>query len=220
MKKNILFLAVLLMSCKGAPQKEKVGNDSIENEDTVTALMGQEATEAEVAEFVPLPDHAEKKDEVADRILYLVTEKETDEECYSVWLKNKKTSEVKCLFRTNSTGDTKWDLMADGNGIAVSADEITVGYCYKCMFLPWNKDKVYIEGCPDGRNVWSYVFDIKSGTAIQFPSTEGLISMDSGSKLLHMGLYGYHPEGGRYSVERVYTENGAFTGDEIERGDE
>ena len=102
----------------------------------------------------------------------------------------------------------------DGNGIKVSIDEIAAGNCYTALFIPWDSDKIFVEGCPDDRNVWSYIIDINTKEAIQLPTNEGLIAIDPGKREIHMSNYLYHPEGGRYSVERVYTLDGKFTGKE------
>ena len=86
-------------------------------------------------------------------------------------------------------------------------------------FIPWDSDKIFVEGCPDGRNVWSYVIDINTREAIQLPTNEGLIAIDPGKWEIHMSNYLYHPDGGRYSVERVYTIDGRFTGKEYRIAD-
>ena len=88
----------------------------------------------------------------------------------------------------------RWDQMQDGNGIKVPIDLIAAGNCFTALFIPWDADKIFVEGCPDDRNVWSYVIDIKTREAIQLPSNEGLIALDNGSKTLHMSNYQYHPE--------------------------
>ena len=109
--------------------------------------------------------------------------------------------------------------MQDGNGIKVSIDLIAAGDCNTALFIPWDADKIFVEGCPDRRNVWSYIIDIKTREAIQLPTNEGMLRIDPGTKTLHMSNYLYHPEGGRYSVERVYTIDGRFTGEEYRIAD-
>ena len=104
--------------------------------------------------------------------------------------------------------------MQDGNGIAVPMDEIAAGNCFNTLFIPWDADKIFVEGCPDGRNVWSYIIDTISKQAIQLPTNEGLIAIDPEKQEIHMSNYLYDPDGGRYSVERVYTIDGRFTGKE------
>jgi len=105
-------------------------------------------------------------------------------------------------------------VQKDGNGITVPIEDIAAGECDNCRLIPWDESKIFVEGCPDARNIWSYIYDIRHQNAIQLPSTEGLLSIDVDSHLFNMSLYRYHPEGGRYSVKRSYTIDGKFTGKE------
>ena len=169
---------------------------------------------------VRLPDEAELKDQDEDRELYVNVDGVGSENGqYSVWLRDKNTGCVTYVFATENTAAPRWDQMQDGNGIKVPIDMIAAGNCFTALFIPWDADKIFVEGCPDDRNVWSYVIDIKTREAIQLPTNEGLIALDNGSKTLHMSNYQYHPEGGRYSVERVYTIDGRFTGKEYRIAD-
>ena len=47
-----------------------------------------------------------------------------------------------------------------------------------------------MEGCPDGRNIWTYIIDPYTGTAKQLPSSEGVISFDSDKReiILHTAM--------------------------------
>ena len=164
---------------------------------------------------VRLPEEAELKDEDNDRELYVNVDGVGSENGqWSVWMRDKITGIVTYLFATENTAAPRWSEMQDGNGIKVSIDEIAAGNCYTALFIPWDSDKIFVEGCPDDRNVWSYIIDINTKEAIQLPTNEGLIAIDPGKREIHMSHYLYHPEGGRYSVERVYTLDGKFTGKE------
>ena len=164
---------------------------------------------------VRLPDDAELKDEDGDRELYVNVDGVGSENGqWSVWLRDKNTGIVTYLFATENTAAPLWDQMRDGNGIKTSIDLIAAGNCFTTLFIPWDADKIFVEGCPDDRNVWSYIIDISTKEAIQLPTNEGLIAIDPGKQEIHMSLYLYDLEGGRYSVERVYTLDGRFTGKE------
>ena len=164
---------------------------------------------------VRLPEEAELKDEDNDRELYVNVDGVGSENGqWSVWMRDKITGIVTYLFATENTAAPRWSEMQDGNGIRVSMDEIAAGNCYTTLFIPWDSDKIFVEGCPDDRNVWSYIIDMNTKEAIQLPTNEGLIAIDPGKREIHMSHYLYHPEGGRYSVERVYTLDGKFTGKE------
>lgn len=164
---------------------------------------------------VRLPEEAELKDEDNDRELYVNVDGVGSENGqWSVWMRDKITGIVTYLFASENTAEPRWSEMQDGNGIKVSIDEIAAGNCYTTLFIPWDSDKIFVEGCPDDRNVWSYIIDINTKEAIQLPTNEGLIAIDPEKREIHMSNYLYHPEGGRYSVERVYTLDGKFTGKE------
>ena len=162
-----------------------------------------------------LPDEVVLKDEDHDRELYVNVDGVGSENGqYSVWLRDKNTGSVTCLFITENTVEPRWNQMQDGNGIKVSIDLIAAGGSITALFIPWDKDKIFFEGCPDERNIWSYIIDIKTREAIQLPTNEGMVRIDTREKAIHMNNYLYNPEGGRYSVERVYTIDGRFTGKE------
>lgn len=165
---------------------------------------------------VRLPEEAELKDEDNDRELYVNVDGVGSENGqYSLWLRDKNTGLVTYLFATENTAAPRWSQMQDGNGIKVSIDEIAAGNCNTALFIPWDADKIFVEGCPDERNIWSYIIDIKTKEAIQLPTNEGMLRIDTGTETIHMSNYQYHPEGGRYSVERVYITDGQFTGEEF-----
>ncbi len=169
---------------------------------------------------VRLPDDAELKDEDGDRELYVNVDGVGSENGqWSVWLRDKNTGIVTYLFATENTAEPRWDQMQDGNGIKVPIDLIAAGNCYNTLFIPWDADKIFVEGCPDERNVWSYIIDMNTKEAIQLPTNEGLIAIDPGKQEIHMSHYLYHPDGGRYSVERVYTIDGRYTGKEYRIAD-
>lgn len=164
---------------------------------------------------VYLPEDAELKDENDLMEIYVHIDGVGSENGqWSVWLRNKHENAVQYLFATDNTAEPRWSKMQDGNGIRVSIDEIAAGDCYNSRLIPWNPDKIFIEGCPDGHNVWSYIIDIKTKEAIQLPTNEGLIAIVPEEQTFHMSNYGYYPEGGRYSVVRVYSIDGKFTGKE------
>ena len=70
--------------------------------------------------------------------------------------------------------------------------------------------KIVVEGCPDGRNMWTYIIDLIKRTAIQLPSTEGVQEIDMDKGEIIAASYGYYPEGGRYTVNKAYSLEGKF----------
>ena len=192
------------------------GMTHVYDHSSVNAYEDMDETDKEVR----LPDDAVLKDEDDNRELYVNLDGVGSENGqYSLWLRDKNTGYVSYLFATENTAEPRWEQMQDGNGIKVPLNQIAAGNCFTALFIPWDSDKIFVEGCPDERNIWSYVIDLNTKEAIQLPTNEGMIAIDPGKREIHMSNYHYDPEGGRYSVERVYTIDGRFTGKEFRVAD-
>lgn len=154
--------------------------------------------------MLEIPDGSVMKDETDEMELYLhAASVETTE--ISMWVVDKKSGDITHVLNTNDEVEPRWEQMSGGRGVNVPIDEIAIGDCYNCFFIPWDHNYVFIEGCPDGRNVWSYVIDFKDEVAFQFPSNSGIYKIDPDNRVLHMSSYEYYPEGGRYTLVRTYT---------------
>ena len=83
-----------------------------------------------------------------------------------------------------------WNKMSgkDADGVSVALTQIAAAD--KAMIAPGDVSKVIAEGCPDGRNIWTYIIDPYYGTAIQLPSTEGVVSLDWEKKEIIAASYG------------------------------
>jgi len=164
-----------------------------------------------------LPNTAIRKDEKADWELYVNLDIKAYDDVpnqWSVWLVNKQTGSTQCLLHTNNDAAPKWEEMKDGNAIVVAPEDIAAGDCDVALLVPGDPYKVYVEGCPDGRNVWSYLYDTQTRSILQFPASEGLIDLDWRNDRISLGAYRYYPEGGRYSVKKVFTLGGKFIKEE------
>ncbi len=164
-----------------------------------------------------LPEGAVGYDDNGAMQLYLSPDEgESGSSEWSIWLKDNVSGEVTFVLTTNSDIEPRWEDMTDGNAIPVPPNMIAVGDVITCAFVPWDANLIFIEGCPDGRNIWSYVININEGSAMQFPTNEGLFTFDVDGERYHMCNYNYYPDGGRYSMERIYNADGTFTGQESE----
>ena len=99
--------------------------------------------------------------------------------------------------------------MTDEEANAIDVPFSQIAAADKAMIAPGDVNKVIVEGCPDGRNIWTYIIDPYIGIAKQLPSSEGVVSVDWGKKEITAASYGYD-EGGRYSVKKVYSIDGQF----------
>ena len=127
----------------------------------------------------------------------------------SVWLADERTGTVIKVCVTNPMAEVQWSKMSskDADGVSVALTQIAAAD--KAMIAPGDVSKVIVEGCPDGRNIWTYIIDPYQGTAIQLPSTEGVVSLDWEKKEIIAASYGYDDDG-RYSVNNAYSLDGKF----------
>ena len=127
----------------------------------------------------------------------------------SVWLADERTGTVIKVCVTNPMAEVQWSKMSskEADGVSVALTQITAAD--KAMIAPGDVSKVIVEGCPDGRNIWTYIIDPYQGTAIQLPSTEGVVSLDWEKKEIIAASYGYDDDG-RYTVNNAYSLAGKF----------
>ena len=168
-------------------------------------------------DYDPLPDDAVLRAESDHYRFYTSVARpasEEEPEILALWIKDRgEAEETRWICTTFASAEPKWELMKDGNAIPVSIGSGDIACAENILPVPWNADMFYVDGCPDARNIWSYILDASDPDdikAIQFPSTEGFLSFDTENKRIHLGAYHYREEGGRYSVDQTYTRDGKF----------
>ena len=127
----------------------------------------------------------------------------------SVWLADEKAGTVIKVCVTNPMAELQWERMNGRDADAVDVPITQIAAADRAYLLPGDVSKVIVEGCPDNRNIWTYIIDPYSQTARQLPSTEGVVSLDWERKEIVAASYGYDDDG-RYSVKKVYTVDGRF----------
>ena len=127
----------------------------------------------------------------------------------SVWLADERTGTVIKVCVTNPMAEVQWSKMSSKEADGVSVALTQIAAADKAMIAPGDVSKVIVEGCPDGRNIWTYIIDPYQGTAIQLPSTEGVVSLDWEKKEIIAASYGYDDDG-RYTVNSAYSLAGKF----------
>lgn len=127
----------------------------------------------------------------------------------SVWWKNLATGEVIFVCQTNPNAAAHWTEMQGREAAAVEVPVTDIIAADQAKIAPGNGRQLIIEGCPDGRNLWTYVFDLDTNIVRQFPSTEGVVSIDYDKGELILSSYAYDDEG-RYSYLNAYTPAGQF----------
>lgn len=230
MKKTILILSavLLLTSCK------KLGNflpghATSEEEDTTStaAFYTPEEGEADDTEGMGLAPYAQEKMDISqlpntatlqDRhfqyAVYVNVEQpaadEYSDNIYSVWLADERAGALYKICLTNPTAAPQWGQMSGENADAADVPIHLIATASKAYLAPGDPTKVIVEGCPDARNIWTYIIDTKTGTAKQFPSTEGVQELNWDRGEIILASYGYYPQGGRYTCTKAYSPDGKF----------
>lgn len=165
----------------------------------------------EEGEGTELPDFAEKVDECDDYFLY----KADAGEGTVIWVYNRNTGVSKEILNTaDNHAEADYDAISEGRSVTVEGKKLAFGECSQVMFIVCMPGKILVEGCPDSRNIISYIYDFNTGKGIQLPTNEGLRFIDCDEKQLHMKSYRYHEEDGRYSVGLIYDFNGKLKKEE------
>ena len=228
MKKMIIVIVVILviavfMGCKyvrgqilDGPGMERDTTDYPQEEPVDGAFTGsKDSVEVDLLDISEMPKTAVRQENAHFQYaVYVNVDKPASGEgemdaVKSVWLANERSGTVIKVCVTNPRAETQWSKMSgkDADGVSVTLTQIAAAD--KAMIAPGDVSKVIVEGCPDGRNVWTYIIDPYQGTAMQLPSTEGVMSLDWEKKEIIAASYGYDDDG-RYSVNKAYSLDGKF----------
>ena len=155
-----------------------------------------------------LPESAVLHEEWNGKAVYVDAES-LDSDYQTVWLTDKKAGTATRVCYTNPTAEPQWEKMegTTANGVEVPLHLIAIAK--RAFIAPGDGSKVLVEGCPDGRNIWTYIVDTKNHTAIQLPTSEGVVKIDRDKNEITLSAYGYDTEG-RYSFQKVFDSNGKF----------
>ena len=228
MKKNIIVIALGAVVLTGSLLSSCTGNkntNEVESKDTVknalqsvpndSIVQGEECkgSEMEGLNISELPQTAKLQSKQGDYELYVNVEQAPNEDditgVYSVWLADRSKNIVRRIVLTNPSAAPVWEEMSAKNGgVVVPMHEIAAAE--RAMFASKDCKRIVVEGCPDARNIWTYIIDLDTRTVMQLPGTEGVqdINQDKGEIIL--ASYGYYEEGGRYKYQKAYSLDGKF----------
>ncbi len=227
MKKILLTLsaALVLAACNKLSQAkayvEAVDSlmnttDSVYEEGEPDGPEAQGLAPYEVQEYdlSELPSSANEQDRVFNHVLYVNEEEEPSEDNlagrYTVWVADERWETLRKVLTTNPTASAPWDQMTGKNADGVEVPIHLIATASSASYASEDLSKIVVEGCPDGRNTWTYIIDLIKHTAIQLPSTEGVQEIDMDKGEIIAASYGYYPEGGRYTVNKAYSLEGKF----------
>ena len=214
MKKALFILAaaaLFLTGCNGFT-KTNSEDDTTKNNNTVVSGLAQ--YEQKVVDIKQIPETAVLQDSNSQYALYVNLEQESSEDefegIYSVWLADTQAGTAIKVLTTDPTISAPWDQMEGKGADAVEVPMHLIGAASTAHLLASDGSKIIVEGCPDARNIWSYIIDLKAKTAKQLPSTEGVQLIDYEKQEIIASLYDYYPEGGRYSYSNAYSFDGKY----------
>ena len=73
-----------------------------------------------------------------------------------------------------------------------------------------SESKILISGCPDARNIYSYIYDLTTGNVVFLDVYSGYVKTieENGRPLIVMATYAYHSDGGRYGIYVYFDMDG------------
>ena len=221
----ILPIALVMMGCtySSTNNANETAEDSVTNEMTDvieegesddTEAIGVEMYQQDVMDASALPQTAKLVDNRGQLALY-VDENQTPTEdnpnaYYTVWLVDENANTLQRVCYTNPTAAAPWEEMSGEKADAVEVPINLIATAEQAYFAPGKGTKILVEGCPDGRNIWTYIIDMDTHTAKMFPSNEGMNRMDYDNNEIILATYGYYAEGGRYTFLRAYSPSGKY----------
>ena len=196
--------------------------ESVDSPDKAATNDTSDGTNIEWLDIKEMPKTAVKqKDSYSQYAVYINEDRPSSGEneldgIKSVWLANESAGKTIKVCVTNPMADPQWEKMTDKDANAVSVPLTQIAAADKAMIIPGDAVKLIVEGCPDGRNIWTYIIDPYKGTALQLPSSEGVQNLDKEKKEIIASTYGYDDDG-RYSVSKAYSFDGKFLRDTGEK---
>lgn len=129
----------------------------------------------------------------------------------AIWVMDKATGEENKLLQTVNHAGNCW-YVADGK----QAVEIPIDSLYAASNVYLIRDKplkLIVEGCPDYRNIYSYIVDVEERKAWYIPANSGYLGSTSEEGFLIFQSYRYVSDpdvAGRYTFLHIFDENGTM----------
>lgn len=125
----------------------------------------------------------------------------------SLWIHYKETNEEKRILVTHPNARGDWQQFTES--VRVPVDSIPSIGCVTIL-SSWKNEPIalLVEGCPDHRNIYSFIVKDNSDEAIGLPTSSGLVGIAREEGLLVMESYGYYGGGGRFSIIEAFDLEG------------
>lgn len=117
---------------------------------------------------------------------------------HSLYMKDLANGSFTRLFQTSPYGKEGSKLKIKKEGIYTDGETEIID---EIVLL--SESKILISGCPDARNIYSYIYDLTTGKAVFLDVYSGYVDTveEDGRPLIKMSTYAYRPNGGgRYGI--------------------
>ena len=115
----------------------------------------------------------------------------------SLWAFDKQKQKLEMMLLTHlDTDGSRYDTT---ESFTMPVDTIPTIQKVIIISYPEENLKLLVEGCPDYRNVYSFIVELGKKEAIYLPTNRGFIGFSEEDYLLIMQSYHYYPCGGRYN---------------------
>ena len=167
-----------------------------------------------IVDLKEIPETAKRIASSVATAVYINTDSITDDPfnpyIRSIWMADEQVETARLICTTNPKAEAQWEKMTALKADAVEVPIDMIAVADTAILFPGDASYIIVEGCPDGRNVWTYIIDTETHTAKQFPSTAGLAPKNWKRGEVVLNFYGYYEEGGRYSYKCAYDCHGKF----------
>ena len=135
----------------------------------------------------------------------------------SLWLYNKSTKQSFKLLSTIDPGSYSWYQPDGEEGLDFPIDSITAIH----TIIPVDSTTLIVEGCPDSRNIYSYIIDIPERKATYIPCNSGVVGFTAEEGFIIGQSYRYVSDpdiAGRYTYIQIFDWDGNQVADlDLER---
>lgn len=163
-----------------------------------------------------LPEHAKVIAHAATYDIFVVVDERSDNDLpdkVSLWTRSRYDGQVVKLITT--TPQPPFDIkdyafgQRDGKPMPTSAVP-----CIESVWVhPYDEYLLIIQGCPDGRNIYTFLLDNADGQVTHLPCNSGFVGFSTeAADVIIVESYAYRPEGGRYGVISAYDSNARLIG--------
>ena len=153
-----------------------------------------------------IPSSASVAAEDENVVVFLHREDTNEIPQVSLWVRHKETREEKRLLVSHPHAHREWQTYE--RSVRIPVDSIAT--ISRVTIISYRDEplKFLVEGCPDYRNMESFIVTENSSDAVCLPTTNGLIGVTQEESLLIMESYDYYEGGGRYSRVEAYDREG------------